>query len=536
MQGLLDPESRAVSRSVMLQHFEEHGGSLHKVYCLGNDAEIQVRPSLTLSSDVLAAAEASGLLILPRLSTTPKDIGPSATAQVFETGECLQPEPDMHVKTLVPKILNDLCMPSRMLNPELPFQPPKTALGQSPDASRCQVKPPPYQQTAAHTGASRGCTDQGKEGSCGCGCVHVRRLEGAPARMKDACNGLPCQPEDTASQRGVLDVPVPHQGSKASSGGGLGREAAGAAFLETQQGSKTAHALGFTRFGSQAVGGGKLGPVTDLCNSSNDPDKSGRVSQRGACEAAGPAQQQYAKAGSDAPVLGSPSKTGWEDASSHLSCAPQMNTDQFSDRWKPRSGTNQASCGFAEDAEPARDLAWELPKQSTNPVSSCPGVGLQPGKMLQGRLLWAVAEQLSQQHVQGNDAGLLGQEPLLRTALTGHGCKVELPLRCVEHTTNRVTSCTRACFKATNGRSISTEKVETCDVPEWVAKGIVASVRAKTGLSLFNVDVICPVDQPTNGTLKLCVVDVNYFPGFDKLVNFEHRFVLHLCSVLRQAA
>jgi inositol-1,3,4-trisphosphate 5/6-kinase / inositol-tetrakisphosphate 1-kinase len=73
-------------------------------------------------------------------------------------------------------------------------------------------------------------------------------------------------------------------------------------------------------------------------------------------------------------------------------------------------------------------------------------------------------------------------------------------------------------------------------VPLWVANELMALVQSDTGLSLFNLDVICPVEQLGNGMQRLCVVDVNYFPGFDKLAHFERRFARYLRSVVSKAA
>ena len=75
LQALTGARGGAVTRAVLLQSFEEHGGALHKVYCLGGDTEVQARPSLALTDAVLEAAAPSGAIALPRLSTKPGDIG-----------------------------------------------------------------------------------------------------------------------------------------------------------------------------------------------------------------------------------------------------------------------------------------------------------------------------------------------------------------------------------------------------------------------------------------------------------------------------
>jgi hypothetical protein len=145
--------------------------------------------------------------------------------------------------------------------------------------------------------------------------------------------------------------------------------------------------------------------------------------------------------------------------------------------------------------------------------------------MLQGQQLWAVAKQMSQQGLQGTGARLLGQEPWLRTALTGDCRKVQLPLSCMEPAT-----------KSGGASCMSGAHVCLPTLPLWIANELRALVQADTGLSMFNLDVICPVEQLADGTLKLCVVDVNYFPGFDKLTDFERRFARYLKSIVSEAA
>ncbi|KAG2447202.1 hypothetical protein HYH02_007943 [Chlamydomonas schloesseri] len=61
--------------------------------------------------------------------------------------------------------------------------------------------------------------------------------------------------------------------------------------------------------------------------------------------------------------------------------------------------------------------------------------------------------------------------------------------------------------------------------PEWVTSALSGALREKLGLQLFNFDMICPEQQPAEGERLYHVVDVNYFPGVDKLDNFEQLFV-----------
>eukprot|EP01026_Neomeris_dumetosa_P047729 TRINITY_DN4107_c0_g1_i10.p1 TRINITY_DN4107_c0_g1~~TRINITY_DN4107_c0_g1_i10.p1 ORF type:complete len:440 (-),score=68.59 TRINITY_DN4107_c0_g1_i10:1243-2562(-) len=60
--------------------------------------------------------------------------------------------------------------------------------------------------------------------------------------------------------------------------------------------------------------------------------------------------------------------------------------------------------------------------------------------------------------------------------------------------------------------------------PDWVVKQLGQVLRERTGLQMFNIDLICP-DSPTGEVGQTYhVIDINYFPGFDKLPNFEIRF------------
>ncbi|KAG2444462.1 hypothetical protein HXX76_001214 [Chlamydomonas incerta] len=61
--------------------------------------------------------------------------------------------------------------------------------------------------------------------------------------------------------------------------------------------------------------------------------------------------------------------------------------------------------------------------------------------------------------------------------------------------------------------------------PDWVTSALSGALREKLGLQLFNFDMICPEQQPAEGERLYHVVDVNYFPGVDKLDNFEQLFV-----------
>lgn len=61
--------------------------------------------------------------------------------------------------------------------------------------------------------------------------------------------------------------------------------------------------------------------------------------------------------------------------------------------------------------------------------------------------------------------------------------------------------------------------------PEWAMRRLAGWLGAETGLTAFNFDVIVPSEQQDTAAagaaaacspLRVHVVDVNYFPGFDK--------------------
>lgn len=63
--------------------------------------------------------------------------------------------------------------------------------------------------------------------------------------------------------------------------------------------------------------------------------------------------------------------------------------------------------------------------------------------------------------------------------------------------------------------------------PDWLTHALAGSLRSALGLQLFNFDLICPEEQAgaDSGQCLYYVVDINYFPGVDKIPNFEAMFV-----------
>ncbi|KAH7617751.1 hypothetical protein Ndes2526B_g07618 [Nannochloris sp. 'desiccata'] len=87
--------------------------------------------------------------------------------------------------------------------------------------------------------------------------------------------------------------------------------------------------------------------------------------------------------------------------------------------------------------------------------------------------------------------------------------------------------------------------------PEWLWRGIASKLRTALCLSLFNFDLIVPVApaphqaglvDPCSGTAEeglVHIIDINYFPGIEKLPNYEAllvQFFLDLKSATSQSS
>lgn len=69
--------------------------------------------------------------------------------------------------------------------------------------------------------------------------------------------------------------------------------------------------------------------------------------------------------------------------------------------------------------------------------------------------------------------------------------------------------------------------------PEWVWRGMAAKIRDTLGLTLFNFDLIVPLEPPPGAAGLVApgapcaaeglvhLIDINYFPGIEKLPNYE---------------
>lgn len=71
--------------------------------------------------------------------------------------------------------------------------------------------------------------------------------------------------------------------------------------------------------------------------------------------------------------------------------------------------------------------------------------------------------------------------------------------------------------------------------PDWSLPQLAKQLQKAIGLTMFNLDVICPLQQPKNGEVNYRVVDINYFPGFDKLPSFEDKFADFLVACGQEA-
>uniref|UniRef100_A0A7S0RNW4 Inositol-tetrakisphosphate 1-kinase n=1 Tax=Chlamydomonas leiostraca TaxID=1034604 RepID=A0A7S0RNW4_9CHLO len=64
-----------------------------------------------------------------------------------------------------------------------------------------------------------------------------------------------------------------------------------------------------------------------------------------------------------------------------------------------------------------------------------------------------------------------------------------------------------------------------CLPPDWVTHALAGALRRRLGLQLFNFDLICPEEQGHPQERLYYVIDINYFPGVDKIPDFERVFV-----------
>jgi inositol-1,3,4-trisphosphate 5/6-kinase / inositol-tetrakisphosphate 1-kinase len=61
--------------------------------------------------------------------------------------------------------------------------------------------------------------------------------------------------------------------------------------------------------------------------------------------------------------------------------------------------------------------------------------------------------------------------------------------------------------------------------PEWAFGALASVIRRELGLTLFNFDVVVPSGQEQEQPLLLHLLDINYFPGYEKLAGYENLMV-----------
>jgi hypothetical protein len=71
--------------------------------------------------------------------------------------------------------------------------------------------------------------------------------------------------------------------------------------------------------------------------------------------------------------------------------------------------------------------------------------------------------------------------------------------------------------------------------PAWSLQQLAQHLKEAIGLTMYNMDVLCPLQQSQSGVRHYRVVDINYFPGFDKLHRFEEKFADFLVTCGREA-
>lgn len=103
---------------------------------------------------------------------------------------------------------------------------------------------------------------------------------------------------------------------------------------------------------------------------------------------------------------------------------------------------------------------------------------------------------------------------------------------------------------SSTGVAVADASVEgdTCAPPLWVVQQLAAHLRTALGLNLFNVDIITPSQQVSAAAgvqqqqqepgvqQQLLVVDINYFPGYDKVPGAEVLFADFLAECAATAS
>ncbi|KAK9822224.1 hypothetical protein WJX81_000985 [Elliptochloris bilobata] len=77
------------------------------------------------------------------------------------------------------------------------------------------------------------------------------------------------------------------------------------------------------------------------------------------------------------------------------------------------------------------------------------------------------------------------------------------------------------------------------DPPQWVVQGLAQELRRRLGLDLFNFDLLHPSPKQPGRVpdrADYLVIDINYFPGYEKLPHYEDLMSQYLATLFPQAA
>ena len=126
-----------------------------------------------------------------------------------------------------------------------------------------------------------------------------------------------------------------------------------------------------------------------------------------------------------------------------------------------------------------------------------------------------------------NDSGASpSSPPLLRTSSVSMGGGPEGKVDVTEEPTS--SSFAEAAAALAAAANLPSPMAEL--PPKWFTDGLAGELRRRLGMDLFNFDLLRPEEQPLGSEVLFYVIDINYFPGVDKIQRFEERFVHFLHS------